>query len=134
MNKLFAVLCFGLAGCNFDAGDCYLRGEGDSGAGGIVLTATGVGGYGFGPTGSGGFGPVPPLEPQDVDPAPPVCNIAAQSPCNEKCEADYESASVACGKFESEAQRRACGESAYADYRSCREYCERTSNKSCNEK
>ncbi|AUX46926.1 uncharacterized protein SOCE26_084360 [Sorangium cellulosum] len=119
MNKFPVVLCFILAGCNFDVGDCYLRDDGKGGAGGIILTATGVGGYGISPTGSGGFGPLPPLEPQDMDPPPPVCNIAAQSPCNEKCEADYESASVACGKFESEAQRRACGESAYADYPLC---------------
>lgn len=134
MNKLCALLGLGLAGCNFDVGDCYLRGEGEGGAGGIIITASGVGGFGVSPTGAGGFGPVPPLEPQGVEPDPPVCNIAAQSPCNEKCEADYESASIACGKSESEAQRRACGESAYADYRSCRENCERTSNSSCDEK
>lgn len=124
MNKLVTVLCFCLVGCNFDVGDCYLRSEGEGGVGGIIITATGVGGYGFGSTGSGGFGPVPPLEPQDMDPSPPVCNIVTQSPCNEKCQADYEADSVACGKPESEAQRRACGDSAYVKYRSCRERCE----------
>jgi hypothetical protein len=135
MNKLCALLSFGLAGCNFDVGDCYLRSEGESGAGGVILTATGVGGYGFGPTGAGGFGPVPPLEPQDMDPpSPPVCNIASQTPCEEKCEADSESDNIQCGKMESEAQRAACQDSAYARYKGCREGCERTSNKSCDEK
>jgi hypothetical protein len=132
MNKLLAVLCFGLAGCNFDVGDCYLRSEGESGAGGIIITATGVGGYGFGTTGSGGFGPV--LEPQGIEPPPPECNIATQSPCNEKCQADHDAASVACGKSESEAQRSACSDSAYANYRSCRESCQRAENKDCDDK
>lgn len=133
MNKPFAVLCLGLAGCNFDVGDCYLRSEGESGAGGIIITATGAGGFGFGATGVGGIGPVP-LEPQDMDPPPPVCNIAAQTPCEEECEADSESDNIQCGKMEDEAQRTACRDSAYARYKSCREGCEQTSNKSCNEK
>lgn len=134
MNKLLAVGFLGLAGCNFDVGDCYLRAEGESGAGGIIITATGAGGYGFGQTGAGGIGPVP-LETQDMDPpSPPVCNIASQTPCEEKCEAGSESDNIQCGKMENEAQRTACRDSAYARYKSCREGCERTSNRSCDEK
>jgi hypothetical protein len=54
MSKLFWVLCFGLAACNYDVGECYVRGEGNDGAGGSIITPAG---------GVGGFGYVP-LEPQ----------------------------------------------------------------------
>jgi hypothetical protein len=55
MSKLFVVLCFGLAACNYDVGECYVRGHGNEGAGGSIITPTG---------GVGGFGHVP-LEPQN---------------------------------------------------------------------
>lgn len=56
MNKLVVVLCFGLAACNYDVGECYVRGSGNEGAGGSIITPTG---------GVGGFGWHVPLEPQD---------------------------------------------------------------------
>ncbi|XXX74697.1 hypothetical protein WMF30_44310 [Sorangium sp. So ce134] len=105
-------------------GDCYLRGEGSDGAGGGILLPSGV----------GGFGDAPP-EPRDgVDAPPAVCNIAAESPCNEKCQADYEDAAAQCGKTDDEAQRRACQDGAHATYQSCRASCQQSGSDSCDEK
>ncbi|WP_437602473.1 hypothetical protein WMF28_12730 [Sorangium sp. So ce590] len=50
MRKLIAILAVSLAACNFDVGECWVRGEGTGGAGGIINLTTG----------SGDFGGVPP--------------------------------------------------------------------------
>jgi len=55
MNKALFVLFLALAACNYDAGECYVRGEEAGGIGGGVISPGGV----------GGFGDVPP-EPQDA--------------------------------------------------------------------
>lgn len=81
MKRWLALLGFGLAACNYDVGECYLRNEGGEGGGGIVL-----------PTGVGGFGDVP-REPQnsgdswDADPCSSLaeCTVtwrAGSSVCN----------------------------------------------------
>jgi hypothetical protein len=116
--KKFALLVFGfVAACNYDTGECYLRDEGGAGVGGNIIT----------PTGAGGFGDVPP-EPQDAtDPPPPEC-IVADSPCNEKCLADYVTAAEDCTKFKDETQKRSCDDSAYAVYKSCRDSCTQKEN------
>ncbi|WP_437993704.1 hypothetical protein [Sorangium sp. So ce145] len=55
MSRLIVLLVLGLTGCNFDMGECYVRGHGTEGAGGGIITPTG---------GVGGFGYVP-LQPQN---------------------------------------------------------------------
>lgn len=124
MRRCLFVVLIGLAACNFDTGECYLRGDGTDGTDGVIITPTGVGGYGS----------VPP-EPQSMDePPPPVCNIASQTPCEENCNSAYESDAIRCGRMENESQRTACNDSAHARYTSCREDCERAGHSSCDEK
>lgn len=66
--RTFALLACGfVAACNYDTGECYLRGQDGAGVGGGAIT----------PTGAGGFGDVPP-EPQGA-PAP-------VDPCLQKAE------------------------------------------------
>ncbi|MFS8065057.1 MAG: hypothetical protein ACMG6S_01670 [Byssovorax sp.] len=59
-----------------------------------------------------------------------------QSPCNEKCLADYEVTAIACGKIENEAQRRTCADGAYAHYKSCGQNCQQSNScrKDCEDK
>lgn len=73
-------------------------------------------------------------EVQLATPPPPDVNIASQSPCYEKCLADYEVAAAECTRFKDEAQKRSCDEGAYAAYKGCRERCARTANKDCDDK
>lgn len=57
MNKAFAAPLLSLAACNYDVGECWVRGEGSDGAGGgLIIPATT----------SGDFGDAPP-EPQDAE-------------------------------------------------------------------
>ncbi len=127
MNKPFAVLCLGLAGCNFDVGDCYLRSEGESGAGGIIITATAPAASGSARQGSVASGPcrwsrktwIRLLPSATSRPRRHVRKNARWTP----------SLTIfSVGKMEDEAQRTACRDSAYARYKSCREGCEQTSN------
>jgi hypothetical protein len=67
MKKLVLLVCGFVAACNYDTGECYLRGEEGAGAGGGAII----------PTGYGGFGDVPP-KPQG-GPAP-------VDPCQQKAE------------------------------------------------
>lgn len=64
MSKRFAILLLALPGCIYDAGECWVRGEGDgeAGVGGSVIVGAGA----------GGFGDVPP-EPQSTRDAPDPC-------------------------------------------------------------
>jgi hypothetical protein len=111
--------------CNYTVGECWYRDQGSEtagvGAGGVILPPSPTGG-------DGDFGDVPPRQPQDATNPPPECNIVTQSPCNEKCLADYESAAIVCGKIENEAQRTTCQDGAHVNYRSCRENCQRSAN------
>ncbi len=123
MNRFAVLACGFVAACNYDTGECYLRDGRGAGAGGGIVTP-----------GSGGFGDVPP-EPQGAeDPTPPECKIATQSPCYEKCQADYEAAATACTKIVDAAQKRSCDEGAYAAYKSCRGTCQQTANTDCDDK
>jgi hypothetical protein len=63
-----------------------------------------------------------------------VCNIATQSPCEEKCQADYEDAALECGKIEDAAQRKTCQDNAYATYKECRTSCASISTPACDDK
>jgi hypothetical protein len=118
-----AIAILLLTACNYDEGQCWLRSE-DDGQGGVA-------GGPIVPTGAGGFGDVPP-KPQDAtDPPPPDCNIVADSPCNEKCLADYVEEAAKCGKMENEAQRKTCQDGAYAVYKGCRQNCQQSDNEKC---
>ncbi len=59
----------------------------------------------------------------------PVCEIEAQSPCNEKCQADYDAAALQCGSIQIEADRKSCQDGAYEAYKQCRAAC--TTSRSC---
>jgi hypothetical protein len=124
-----------LLGCSeIVPGTCYENPAGGAGGADSLAVGAGVGAttsgdYAEPPKGPldgdgvGGFGDVPPRQPQDATNPPPECNIATQSPCNEKCLADYESAAIVCGKIENEAQRKTCQDSAHASYKGCQGNC-----------
>lgn len=82
MNKLYIFLCFGLTACNYDVGECYVRGEGNDGAGGSIITPTG---------GDGAFGDVP-ARPQNApvgsgsSEAMAGCTPDCLEACKEKCD------------------------------------------------
>ncbi len=105
-----------VAACNYTVGECYPRdqGGGSAGAEGGVLVPGGVGGY----------GDAPPKQPQDVGSPPPDCNIVPQSPCNEKCLADYEAEAGTCGQAETSSARQSCQGAAYDHYKKCRTACD----------
>jgi hypothetical protein len=65
-------------------------------------------------------------------PGNPIVSPGRQpaEPCDAKCEADYQDAAVTCGRMEDQARRRACQDSAYARYKSCRKDC-RSAQKTC---
>jgi hypothetical protein len=111
------------AACNYTDGECFPRDQlyETAGAGGGVIVPTGVGGYGD-----------VPKEPQGAPGTPPpVCNIVSGGPCDEKCQADYDAASLECGKIEDTAQRSACQDKAHASYKTCEEKCEQTPKSTC---
>jgi len=117
---LLVILMFG---CNtVDADECWPNTSGGFGGGGTIPIGAGVG-----TTSSGDFISPPPWEPLDSSEAPNPC-IVAESPCIEKCLADYESAAIVCGKIEDEAQRKSCQDKAYVVYKSCRETCSLSSS------
>lgn len=123
-----ALALSAMAACNYTEGECYPRGQvpGDigSGAGGDVIL----------PSGAGGLGDAPP-EPQNADDPPtPDCNIATQSPCYEKCLADYEEAAANCTKITSVQERQQCNDNAYSAYKNCRESCQEKANQECDDK
>ena len=106
------------AGCNYTVGDCYPAGQGDG--------TVDVGGGVVGTPGPGNSGDAPVGQAQSAL-SESMCNateqIAPQSPCNEKCEADYADAAAECGKIVSDAGRKTCQDGAYASYRQCRAAC-----------
>jgi len=118
MKKPVILLACALASCNYDDGACYPRDQGGNGVGGGVIVAAGA----------GGFGDVPP-DPQDAtDPIPPECLDATESPCVNKCLADYVDEAAKCGKIENETERRACQDVAYLGYKSCGLNCTKKQN------
>jgi hypothetical protein len=114
----------GLLGAMLAPG-CDQLGLGGGGAGGYGgyggEACGGYGGYGGGGGygGAGGAGGA-------------VCNIAAQSPCEEQCQADYDAAALQCGSISIEADRKTCQDNAYAEYKECRAAC--ASSKPCDKK
>jgi len=70
---------------------------------------------------------LPPLPLCDSDggvgSATSPCIMPPQSSCYAKCDADYEKAAVVCGKIADAGQRKTCQDSAYANYKSCRQNC-----------
>jgi hypothetical protein len=84
MKRRIVLLVLGLTGCNFDMGECYVRGHGTEGAGGGIITPTG---------GVGGFGYVP-LQPQnhtgyDEDPCSGGSQLA-------ECTVTWKAGSIQC--------------------------------------
>lgn len=84
MSRRIVLLVLGLTGCNFDMGECYVRGDGTEGAGGSIITPTG---------GVGGFGYVP-LQPQnhtgyDEDPCSGGSQVA-------ECTVTWKAGSIQC--------------------------------------
>jgi hypothetical protein len=122
---LIAAVTLGFAACNYTDGECWYYGEGSEnagvGPGGGVIIPTG-------PTGVGGYGEAPPKQPQDAANPPPVCNIVSLSPCHDKCDEESGARAIECAKIQDEAQRRACQESSFEKYESCREDCERNNS------
>lgn len=115
-------------GCNTVSPDeCWINTSGGFGGGGTIPIGAGVGAT------SGDFPSPPPRRPLDFGDAPNPC-IAAQSPCDEKCNADYENAAIECSKNENDATRKTCQDGAYAVYRSCHENCQQKSNSNCDDK
>jgi hypothetical protein len=103
-------------GCNtVDPSECWPNTSGGLGGGGPIPIGAGVG------ASSGDF-ISPPRGPLDYGGAPNPC-IVTQSPCNEKCLADYDAAATVCGKIAADAQRKSCQDKAYADYQHCRGAC-----------
>lgn len=68
MKKVLTVVSLGLAACNYDAGECWVRGEGLEGAGGGIIA----------PPGAGGFGDVPPQPQSATDAANPCSSQTAE--------------------------------------------------------
>jgi hypothetical protein len=77
-----AILFIGVGACNYDVGECYVRGEEGDGVGGSIL-----------PTGVGGYGDAPPREPQNAGDSWNPCSALAECTitwkagsdvCNEK--------------------------------------------------
>jgi hypothetical protein len=101
-------------------GSCYLNPTGGAGGADSMAVGAGVG------ASSGDF-ISPPRGPLDYGGAPDPC-IMPQSPCNEKCLADYEAAAGECGKIENEAQRKTCQDGAYAHYKGCNNNCQQQSD------
>lgn len=121
----------GYTACNYTPeGECYPRDQyvegGGEGAGPIIPTGVGT----------GDFGSEPPREPQSEPPDPdgPVCNRISGGPCDDKCQAQYDDASIACAKIEDDAQRRACQDKAFESYWACKQGCEQEASKSCYKK
>jgi hypothetical protein len=56
------------------------------------------------------------------------------SPCEKKCDADYEADAIVCGKVADEAERKKCNERARASYTSCRDNCQQKDNGDCLER
>jgi hypothetical protein len=127
---LIAAITFGVfAACNYTEGECWYYGEGSenagAGPGGGVTNPTG-------PVGVGAYGEGPP--PPDSSMPPPECNIVSDGPCYDKCQAEDEARAIECAKIKDEAQRTACVYSSYEKYKSCREGCEQSSNRTCQQK
>lgn len=53
----------------------------------------------------------------------PICNIAAQGPCYERCQSEYDDAALQCGAIEIEVARKACQDDAHDAYKQCRAGC-----------
>ena len=68
--------------------------------------------------------PVPAIEPASAPTAEmtPMSQFV-MSPCEKKCDAEYEADAIVCGRMENQAQRKTCQDSARARYKSCREKC-----------
>ena len=120
-------MVFLFAACNYTDGECFPVEQlyETSGAGGGVIIPTGVGGYGD-----------VPKQPQSAPPEPdgPICNIVSGGPCDEKCQEEYNTASIACAKIEDAASRRACQDQAHVVYKACEDACDVEASRSCKAK
>jgi hypothetical protein len=65
--------------------------------------------------------------------SPSSPRVMPLGPCEKKCQDAYEDAAAVCGRM-ADAARRACQDSAYARYKSCRESCQKKDDKDCDEK
>jgi hypothetical protein len=57
-------------------------------------------------------------------PLTPAAASVSGGSCEGQCNENYEGAAAVCGKMNDEGQRRACQDSAYASYKSCRANCQ----------
>jgi hypothetical protein len=55
----------------------------------------------------------------------PAAAIMPLAACEQKCKSAYEETAAKCGKMENQAEKRACDDSGYATYKSCRTDCEK---------
>jgi hypothetical protein len=109
VNKLLAILVFGLTACNYDVGECWVRGQGADGAGGVIITQQ---------TGVGGFGQVP-LEPQDAsDFADPCSSQTVQ------CTVTWKAGSAVCKESGAAASCTSVYQGEHATLDEAKERCE----------
>jgi hypothetical protein len=124
------IMLSSAAACNETVGDCWPIGQ-DPGSGspggGVIDTGAGASTSGDVPTGQA-------QSALSMDQCNATGQIAPQSPCNDKCDADYANAAVACGMIPDDAQRKACQDNAYASYKSCRQSCASSANEDCDNK
>ena len=115
------------SGCNTVSPDeCWPNTSGGFGGSGTIPIGAGVGAT------SGDFAS-PPRGPLDYGGDADPC-IVPPTPCHAKCLADYEVASIACGKIGNEVEHKTCVETAYASYKSCRENCQQIDINDCLER
>ena len=128
--RLFTGLCaapplllLGLA-CNTVSPDqCWPNTSGGLGGSEPIPIGAGVGAT------TGGDYLTPPRRPLDSGDEPNPCMVQ-ESPCVQKCNDDYETAAIACGKITDAAQSHACSEAARQVYKSCVASC-RQMSKTC---
>jgi hypothetical protein len=109
------LVMLGLACNTVSPDECWVNTSGGFGGSGTIPIGAGVGAT------SGDFAS-PPRGPLDYSDEANPCRVQ-ESPCVEKCLADYETVAIGCGKIEDEAQRNVCGDGAFATYKSCRGSC-----------
>lgn len=110
---VLALIGFCHVACNYDDGQCYVRGQG--GSAGVGAAA---GGGVIIPAGAGGFGDSPKPKPQGSDDSvsPPAC-LSANSTCEKACLSTYEADYAFCGDDPT------CQAQAYEVYQTCRGKC-----------
>jgi len=113
---LVMSVMLGIACTAVSPNDCFPNTSAGFGGGGPIPIGNGVGAT------TGDFGAPPSPGPLGAGDKPNPC-IVQDTDCNEQCNKDYENAAIVCGKIPDAAQRLACQDAAYANYKICRGNC-----------